>query len=234
MDDAGRITDLVGQLVNGWHERIEYKERIVTHTPDCSKRHIVNYKACSCPESIEARAKSVRQVSLLAQLSMHNQALIKGGSQGGRSAPGSRIPGDITALDLLTKIKETATRLRHDMWVVEGKFISDWQYRRPESTAMILSGIVIDARKMQWDSPQTMRVVIKSLRECVAEARMLLGYEAPSRKLRDVVCGTCGGTLKVAADAQSNVWCGGTIDTPSCGTVYVREEWHEMPRYVKA
>lgn len=68
----------------------------------------------------------------------------------------------------------------------------------------------------------------RDLEALVRQARVTLGYEAPQRILADTVCGNCGGALRVASDAQSDVKCAGTESEPPCGTVYKRWEWMEL------
>ncbi|MFE0101181.1 hypothetical protein [Streptomyces sp. NPDC059009] len=70
--------------------------------------------------------------------------------------------------------------------------------------------------------------VKEDLRKRVRSARIILGYDAPQRMLKDSVCGDCGGALIVADDASSDVRCIGTPEAPSCGTKYFRWQWIEL------
>ncbi|MFE9099864.1 hypothetical protein [Actinomadura geliboluensis] len=50
---------------------------------------------------------------------------------------------------------------------------------------------------------------MQRVRGWVSTARIFLGYDAPIVRLKDLVCGQCGGDLHVRADASTAVWCAG-------------------------
>jgi hypothetical protein len=66
-----------------------------------------------------------------------------------------------------------------------------------------------------------------TLRAYVNLAKRALDYDAPTATLRDVVCPYCGGDLRVAADASSDVWCvnTGCVDEEGRRHWWPRREW---------
>lgn len=89
-------------------------------------------------------------------------------------------------------------------------------------------------RKVDADMPgnfDAYDLIVKIRRELealVRAARIALGYDAPMKTLADMACGNCGGVLRVASDASTDVRCAGTEENLPCGTVYRRHEWVQL------
>lgn len=66
---------------------------------------------------------------------------------------------------------------------------------------------------------------IARLKRIRSRARLALGYDARTIRIKDTVCGTCGGELHVAQDASTDVHCRGTLEAEACGTIYSRYTW---------
>jgi hypothetical protein len=195
VSDQERIADLVGALVDGWYERVEYKI-------------MVN-------RQIESRVTSVRQRSLLHQLASEVSGYSPSSVGERYGQPGSRPPGSLDMLDLLTDI---------DLYLGAVKATGKGREAKLRSLVSIsFSG------GPEWGS-----VIVRDLGRFVKTARIMLGYDVPARPLRDTVCGSCGGTLVVAQDADSDVRCVGKptddpqVSEPPCGTVYPRWQWVDL------
>jgi len=144
-------------------------------------------------------------------------ALPPGGkdSNGRAGKPGSRPPVNETAHHALGDIAHG--------WAVKG----GWQpgvfnlrarLRRAANRPRALrEGGVVDAlheirRLALIVDPECTAEAASSLRAYVGLAKTALAYDAPVATLRDVACPYCGGRLRVAADASSDVWC----SSPAC------------------
>lgn len=66
------------------------------------------------------------------------------------------------------------------------------------------------------------------LKPIVKRCRRFLGYEMHKSALRDSECDVCGGTLVVAQDASSDVFCVGLTAGGGCGKRYRRTDWAAM------
>ncbi|SOE25632.1 hypothetical protein [Streptomyces sp. OK228] len=228
--DAEFIASLVAQLAYGWGERIEYQVSVKRHVTICqiwrsamSPARRKHYE-CACPESIEARARTVQLPSLIEQLqeAVAEPVSMTGGDGASGDKPHSKAPGNQEALDLLMSIKIDAaicySGLRQVLYPAH-----------PERNVSVVSALraLPDWCAMASDSgyEQIVCDVKEVLRKRVRSARIILGYDTRQSMLADVVCGDCGGALVVADDASTDVRCIGTPDAAPCGTRYYRWDW---------
>jgi hypothetical protein len=158
---------------------------------------------------IEARAASVRQLGLLTQLQreVSGYTPVSTGERWGQ--PGSRPPGTLDLLDLVHQI---------DGWLIMK--VTQGKYRVERLRSLVnIAGF----RDQEWT-----RETLRDLRRFRKTARIMLQYDVPAVPLRDTVCGSCGGTLVVSVDADSDVRCVGNLEQQSCGTVYERWRWVDL------
>lgn len=134
---------------------------------------------------------------------------------GGASKVGSKSPLCLESLVLLDDIRDTTQECRVSL---------GGNANRPPLDECV-SGLTDLAAKC--DDQQAVRETSARLGRLVRKGRTLLGYDLPDRTLR-WKCGECSGTLKIAADASSDVWCAGLPGEPSCGVRYPREEWYRL------
>lgn len=237
MTPAEYVASLVGQLVDGWEERIEYHVNIQTHVTLCQIRRSAmspakrKHHQCGCPLHTEARARSSIQSPLMDQLQEAvTEPTVTGGGEGGATdKPHSVAPGNQEALELSLRVSQAAIRhyqqLRAALYPdhapgirVSGpnalRQIADWCAMAGDGTVECGEDLVCEVKE--------------DLRKLVRSARIILGYDSPQRMLESTVCGTCGGALIVADDASTDVRCIGTPDAPSCGTRYYRWQWIDL------
>lgn len=106
-----------------------------------------------------------------------------------------------TAVEMHDDIRRGVDRLRRDLRAETGQ---DWGGRKATAAALReLVGLLPDVDEA------TARWTVARVRGWVSAARIMLGYDAPIVRLRDVVCGICEGDLHVRADASTAVWCAG-------------------------
>lgn len=204
MDDLERLHRSVDMLVNGWHERIEYRVRI--------------------GDAVEDRAKRIRHSALLVQLHELSLQRSSGSNNGGSTnKPGSRPPLNMAPLDLIDTITEEAQQQYHDLCTqVNGK-APTLMRRRP--VTQTLHNLVAVAMTCEVSLHECARVA----QMWVRKSRVMLGYDQPQALLKDTVCGTCGGALVVATDASTDVRCiGNSGDAHGCGQVYPRWQWLQL------
>lgn len=233
MTDAEYVASLVGQLADGWEERIEYQVNIKRHsilchaltaalTPGRRKHH-----ECECDEMSESRARTVQCASLIEQLQEAVSEPVSATGGGGASGdkPHSNPPGNQEALDLLLKVRyrafESYAALHRALYPthrIRQVRVVDALRTLPDWCAIAADGEMYDL----------VCEVKEALRKLVRTARIVLGYDTAQRMLADSVCGECGGALIVAADATTDVRCIGTPEAPSCGMVYRRWHWIEL------
>lgn len=212
MSDQETVAALVGQIVDGWYEKIEYNKPVQVHTDLCRNlrwkcpparlRHYV----CRCMIRLEPRTDRVRQAPLLDQLvgEVSGYSPISFGARWGK--PSSRPPGCLDMMDLVDSLN-TWLRTVEPAW--------KRGIRQRLRHLVTLAG----QNDEEWNA-----MIIKHLRRFVRTARIVLQYDVPKRALRDTVCGACGGTLVVATDAESDVRC----VAEGCGTVYRRWQWVDL------
>jgi hypothetical protein len=191
------------QLCNGWSEKIEYSI-------------MVN-------RQIERRAKTIRHPSLIHDLRRH-VGVPRQGEKCERTAPnkpGSRPPGDMSALYLLDEITVEAEYLRTRIRQENG--LGDTA--DTPKIEDLLTGLVESLAFMEAGHPDLLGFAAALSSGWVRRARLLLGYDKPRATLRDAVCPDCGGQLAVAADASSDVLCVGDGVNPPCGRVYGQAQW---------
>lgn len=200
------LASIVGQHVDGWRERVEYGV-------------VINGRA-------EARAKTVKQDPLLAQLkaAVHAFRMRESSEIGPAAKIVSPHPGNLEASDLLHRIEDYAHTARKAMLSGLGQ-----KERRKHALPTTLRSLVSLAAEL-GDEDYT-SAVTASLRAHARQARLILGYDRPMVMLEGCVCGDCGGALVVATDAQSDVRCIGKPEEPSCRRIYYRWQWMELAGY---
>jgi hypothetical protein len=189
VNDVERLAELVKEFVDGFQERIEYKV-------------LIN-------GGIEARARSMRQLGLIDQLTgeVSGYAPVSTGARWGQ--PGSRPPGTLDLLDLVHHI---------DAYLAAQATHGRGRLERLRSLVTIATN-----RGPDWTQD-----TCHDLRRFRKTARIMLQYDVPAVPLRDTVCGDCGGTLVVAVNADSDVRCVGTSEQVSCGMIYERWRWVDL------
>lgn len=211
-----QLADLVSALVEGWVERVEYSVPTCVHTPVCIEDQalltsaMLKHFTCMCPLRLERRVNRVRQASLLDQLTGEANGYAPTLSGGRGSKPGSKPPATLDMLDLLASI---------DWFLVV--MDADGKTRVDKLRNLV-------SRSMTLNDGEWTHHACSQIRRFIKTARIMLHYDVPSRVLRDVVCGECGGRLVVAIDATSDVRCVGPDDGVSCGQVYVRYSWVDL------
>lgn len=209
------LADLVSALIDPWYERVEFCTPVCVHTCACKEDQLMLTSAmlkhfvCMCPLRLEQRVTRVRQASLLDQLTGEASGYAPtqlGGIRGGK--PKSKPPATLDMMELVGTIEQfVADR--------DGKTLRD-------RLRALVSYSMADSTDLwtDWACAQ--------VRRYIKTARIMLQYDVPSRVLRDVVCGECGGALVVAIDATSDVRCVGGEETTACGQVYRRYEWVDL------
>lgn len=231
--DAEFIASLTAQLADGWEERIEYQVNIKRHAALCmiwrsamSPARQRHYE-CACPESIEARARTVQLPSLIDQLqeAVAEPVSMAGGDGASGDKPHSKAPGNQEALDLLMSIRTDAQMYYSGLHQL-------LYPTHPERRVSVVSALrtLPDWCAMASESGHEEAVcyVKEVLRKRVRSARIILGYDTRQSMLADVVCGDCGGALIVADDASTDVRCIGSPDAPPCGNRYYRWDWIDL------
>jgi hypothetical protein len=71
---------------------------------------------------------------------------------------------------------------------------------------------------------------LQALRHWHHTARLALGLDTPTIPLRNITCPTCHhtGTLRIRADATTDIWCTGTHNNHPCPTTWPRHTWAEL------
>ncbi|MFF0183531.1 hypothetical protein [Streptomyces sp. NPDC005244] len=224
------IASLAAQLADGWEERIEYQVTIRRHVTLCqmwrsamSPARRKHYE-CTCPEGVEARARTVQLTSLIDQLqeAIAEPVSMTGGDGASGDKPHSNPPGNQEALDLLMAIKADAARCYSELH----QLLFPEYPRRGVNTVTALRTLP-DWCAMAGGS-EVAGNVKEALRKHVRTARIVLGYDTRQHMLADTVCGVCGGALIVADDASTDVRCIGSPDTAPCGTRYYRWQWIDL------
>lgn len=234
MTDAEFIASLVGQLADGWEERIEYHVNIKRHISLCviwqsamTPARRKHYE-CACPVTTEERAKTVQCASLIDQLQEAVTEPVSGNGGDGASGdkPHSNAPGNQEALGKLQEIKSRAFEW---YWRLHGALYPEHQDSRT-LTAVSALRTLPDWCAIATDSEMydLVRDVKEDLRKAVRSARFILGYDVPYKMLAESLCGECGGALIVADDASSDVRCIGTPEAAPCGKKYYRWQWIEL------
>lgn len=169
-------------------------------------------------DSYERRRHMRRFDPLLQQLNEQAVTPMQSHGNSGPGSPnkaGSRPPLNQVYVDMVDTIHEGAI----DAWVL-------LETHEPHgSLPRLLADIYCSVAANCDLHPDECGEVARMAQHWVRSARVLLGYESRRVVLADTVCGTCDGTLVVAADASTSVRCIGTLATPSCGTVYGRTQW---------
>lgn len=199
------LAQTINELVDGWDERIEYM--------------------VSINQNIERRAQTIRHPALLDELRTfaHDGVLPSASldSSGGSSnKPGSKPPCGLDAADL---VMEIASYARNCRWA----FTDYGPSKGPRRLiAEECRGLVSIAQTSATD--EDIDDFLRAMRSFVRRAKILLGHEQPSMAIQGTVCGECGGTLRVAIDASTDVRCAGLPGQPGCGTRYPRHQWIDL------
>lgn len=234
MTPAEQVADFVGQLLDGWEERLEYGVLIQQHGPLCRLWRAAisparrKHYGCECPQALEGRARSAAQLPLIVQLQEAvTEPIASGGGEGGATdKPHSVAPGNQEALDLLLRVTQSAIghyqRLRMELYPDHGPAI---RINGPNALRQIADWCAMASDGTVECGYELVCEVKDDLRKLVRSARIILGYDSPQRMLAQTVCGDCGGALIVADDATSDVRCIGTPDAAPCGNRYYRWDW---------
>lgn len=204
MRDSEAIQQTVTELTSWWSERVEYKVIVSGET--------------------ETRIKSVRQAALLDQLQRVSLDGVAPGDKCERSAPNkpaSRPPGSMRGLELIDQIGEDARYCYNLLLSHMGR--EELLHRM--SVVNVLRNIVAALPSVEHTQPSMLREIRGFTDRWRNDARLLLGYERPTKMLADTVCGECGGALAVAGDASTAVRCTGTPTAQPCGRTYPHSEW---------
>lgn len=169
---------------------------------------------------LENRSESIQHSALIHQLVVHShqpKSKMEDGS-GDPNKPGSKPPAPLDTLALLDVIRDTCDYYRSLAGV------------SPTFSAYIpgLRGMVAAAEVYDDD---TLRACLRDFRWLSRRARILLGYEAPTRLIEGHVCGECGGAIRVAVDWSTDPRCAGSPLSSPCGTVYPR--WKLAMDYIE-
>lgn len=169
------------------------------------------------------RKRRVRAPGLLAQLGdLDGHAWAVAGDTSTRATPESRVPPGGHAVDALAALHGEVQAL----WAHVGGT------GRP-STAGALRGIL--GRAPDLDDTE-LEGVYRAVAGWARALRVELGWEVRVVSLPDVYCPECEqpGTLRVRADASSDVWCSGHLIGPArhgepwprpCGERWPRHRW---------
>ncbi|MGW6255427.1 hypothetical protein [Streptomyces sp. NPDC055085] len=211
------IEDNIRQLTEGWQEHIDYKIRI--HTEGCGTRE------CDCP--IELRGKTIRHHSLLRQLRDYAEDGDPGpqddnGSVGNHNKSTSRPPGRVQGFHLLDEITVEAIYLFD-------RILCEMGLDRTRALRTGLDSILFamrqDLRDHQDDYPHLLDEAREGTRDWVRRARQLLAHDERPEPLPGMVCGGCGGGLKLRKTPQPAVRCVGSLAAGPCGVEYPHTEW---------
>ncbi|MCQ0012671.1 hypothetical protein [Actinomadura madurae] len=122
-----------------------------------------------------------------------------------------------SAVELYDEIRRGIDRLRRDLRQAARR---TWGGRKASSEALReCVGLLLDV------DDDTARDTVRTVRSWVSTCRIHLGYDAPIVKLRDLVCGQCGGDLHVRADASTAVWCAGHPAAYVHGPGWPGDDW---------
>jgi hypothetical protein len=193
----------VDALVWGFNEHIDY----VVEVKGMNGTHY------------ERRGAVRRCEGLLAQLWTNSITPLQSRAQSGPGSPnkaGSRSPLNDRYADLIDTIHEQA----REVWAT----LEDPE-AIPGPLPLLLAELAASVDRQCEERPNACKTAAHRAGAWVRSARITLGYETRQVQLTDSVCGRCGGTLIVAADASTDVRCIGTDDEPACGMVYGRAEW---------
>lgn len=162
------LADLVGVLVDGWTERVEYFKRVTTHHGVCAEARKTASKGqlrhweCPCPVALETRVRSARQAPLLEQLAKEctgfapSTANSLSGTRPGK--PKSKPPSNLDAVDLTTQLETVLVAVG-----AEGATTAErLRYTVDNSDFMI---------------EPVRKAYIRDLSRFVRSARVVLGYE---------------------------------------------------------
>lgn len=168
------------------------------------------------PHGVRMQRHHTREAGLLAQLDV---AAIPGGGQVDEDAPARGKPGSrppyTAAFELSCQIVIEAAKLRRDLRTAAGRTLGARQHVGDDLHEVV--GLIGQVDR------ETASEAMRQLRGWHRAARVLLGYDVRVATL-GVVCPYCGATLRVKADASSDVWC------PTPGCVDEEGDRHTWPR----
>lgn len=224
-DPYGSVETLISHLLNGWYERIEYKERVQVHSPGCVEIHLApryRHESCACPTVIEHRAENRHQSDLCIQLRgarFVKRVTVKdqGGGPPGKASkkpppPGNLVEPDEIMFRLANVCRDALEPLR--------------PYRQHKAFADDAELWVRELRgQLQAFNGKQLADITHQLSRVVRSARVLLGYESETVQFADTVCGQCGGALTAERIAPTKVTCAGSPLKPPCGKIYPWSQW---------
>ncbi|MGW6257634.1 hypothetical protein [Streptomyces sp. NPDC055085] len=193
------INEHIDKLTVGWLERIEYAVKI--------------------GDNIEKRSNIRWFKALIDQLEEEATTSLAYRSGGGNpNKSSSRPPINVQYSEMVDTIHEQA-QLAYDLVERDGHDPS-WPLRT------LLHELKHSVQRNEGS--QHANSATRMVSHWVYQARIALGYESRIVRLTDTVCGQCGGTLAVAADASTEVRCIGTFGALPCGTTYPQESWADL------
>lgn len=204
MRDREAIEAYIAEFCAGWREKVEFGVKI--------------------GGDIEKRAERVHIPSLLSQL---DRVALDGAAPGDKcertapNKPASRPPGSMRGIELLDRIHEEAQYCYNLILNHEGR--ESIVVRKP--VVVTLRNILLSLDSIEHQ-PRIMREIADIMRRWRSEARMLLGYDRPTKMLADAACGDCGDQLAVHDGSVLEVRCIGT----GCGRSYPHTQWLELLR----
>lgn len=246
--------ELIGQLLDGWTERIEYRVTAQLHTSQCtawmtylSFNELRHYQ-CDCPTTVETRVERRRQGPLLTQLVEAGYRVPQNGSGSGGSGstnkPEAKIPGNLVRPDeILSRCALVAadhcerwavprasgysrdSRLATDLATLRIYVSGEVICRSPSSQRAYSGELVYVEASSRAPSSEEVDDLRHDLAKIVRQGRLFLGYDSDTEAIGDTVCGDCGGVLRVGKDMPSDVRCAGSPETPPCGKVYPWRTW---------
>lgn len=193
------LGEVLQQLLFGWDERIEWRERVYAHTPTCqgAPPGISVHDHPFCPVTLVNRTESRPQPSLLAQLADSRwEQPVTARDPGGGGKPKSKMPGNLGDPDeILTSLAVGA-----------GLIASDWGLRPPGTAARALLAAVAAAEP--YAGADARAAALRALQGPWRCSRVMLGYEGVWDGLQ-AACDGCGGQLLVERGNPTVVECGG-------------------------
>lgn len=224
--EIARIEENIKQLTTGWQEKIEYDKPVKYHQGGCA-----DGTGCACPVVNEKRSKYIRHKPLLEQLREYARHVDLGAEpQAERGSPnksGSKPPASMAGFHALDEIHIEAYSLTDRVMRESGRsktFGVDYK-----KLAAMLDQLPYQCRQIVTDYPHLVGDILAATGKWVDMAKRVLGFKTSEVMFRDTVCGECGGALLVGRDPnKTDVRCGGTPSTPSCGTKYPMSQWLEL------
>lgn len=166
------------------------------------------------------RSRVVHQESLMAQIAKEvaEPRSFRSDESKNANKSTSKPPGNFQAITLAEEALEVVQAVR---------VILRFHLLKPDCDDV---DSMIEATESNGDSkgPLILSACLDLLKPVVKRCRRFLGYEMHKSALQDSECDVCGGTLVVAQDASSDVFCVGLTAGGGCGKRYRRTDWAAM------